>query len=561
MSQALSDAGAEAEDETFEDKINRLMEARKLLPNASYFAFTATPKNKTLEIFGEPDPQADGTVKHHAFHTYSMKQAIQEGFILDVLAHYTPVESYYKLAKTVEDDPEFDANKARKKLRRFVEGHDHAIRLKAEIMVDHFHDQVLAQNKIGGQARAMVVTNGIERAVQYYHAFNAYLKERKSKCEAIVAFSGEHEFGGQKVSEASLNGFPSGKIAEKLKEEPYRFLICADKFQTGYDEPLLHTMYVDKTLSGIKAVQTLSRLNRAHPKKHDVFVLDFLNDIDTIRDSFAPFYRATVLADETDPNKLHDLQADLDGAQVYSEEQINQFVRLYLGGADREQLDPILDACVAVYMSDLDEDGQVDFKGKAKGFVRTYGFLSSVLPYTNAAWEKRSIFLNFLVSRLPSPKEEDLSKGILDAIDMDSYRAEKKAVQKILLADEDAEIESVPVSGVGYRPEPELDRLSNILKVFNDHFGDIPWEDADRVRKLITETIPARVAEDSAYKNAQENSDKQNARIEHDAALVRVMTSVMKDDTELFKQFVDNKSFKRWMTDTVFGLTFGGTNP
>ena len=411
MAQALSDAGQGSEEETYEDQINRLMESRKLLPNASYFAFTATPKNKTLEIFGEPDPQADGTVKHHAFDSYTMKQAIQEGFILDVLEHYTPVTSYYKLAKTVPDDPEFDTRKARKKLRRYVEGHDHAIRLKAEIMVDHFHEQVLAQNKIGGEARAMVVTNGIERAIQYFHAIRDYLKERKSRYQAIVAFSGEPEFGGAKVSEASLNGFPSGRIADKIQEDPYRFLVCADKFQTGYDEPLLHTMYVDKTLSSIKAVQTLSRLNRAHPRKHDVFVLDFLNDSDTIREAFVDFYRATILADETDPNKLHDLQAALDGAQVYSVEQVDEFVERYLGGADRDQLDPILDACVAIYLKDLDEDGQVAFKGNAKGFVRTYGFLSSVLPYTNPAWEKRSIFLNFLVSKLPPPRDEDLSKA------------------------------------------------------------------------------------------------------------------------------------------------------
>ena len=556
MAQALSQAGEEGEEETYEDQINRLMESRKLLPNASYFAFTATPKNKTLELFGDPDPQADGTVKHDAFHTYTMKQAIQEGFILDVLAHYTPVASYYKLAKTVADDPQFDTKKAQKKLRRFVEGHDHAIRLKAEIMVDHFHEQVLAQNKIGGVARAMVVTNGIERAIQYFHAIREYLKERKSPYQAIVAFSGEPEFNGAKVSEASLNSFPSGKIADKIQEDPYRFLVCADKFQTGYDEPLLHTMYVDKTLSGIKAVQTLSRLNRAHPKKHDVFVLDFLNDADTIRESFADFYRATILADETNPNKLHDLQADLDDAQVYSSEQIDDFVERYLGGAERDQLDPILDACVAIYLRDLDEDGQLDFKGKAKGFVRTYGFLSAVLPYTNAAWEKRSIFLNFLVSKLPSPQEEDLSKGILDAIDMDSYRVEKQAMQQISLPDEDAEIEPVPTSGGGHLPEPELERLSNILSDFNDLFGDIDWDDADRVRQLITETIPSRVAEDTAFKNAQQNSDRENARIEHDKALLRVMTSVMKDDTELFKQFMDNQGFKRWLTDTVFGLAY-----
>ena len=556
MAQALSEAGAEGEEETFEDQINRLMESHKLLPNASYFAFTATPKNKTLEIFGEPEAQSDGLVKHRAFHSYTMKQAIQEGFILDVLAHYTPVMSYYKLAKTIEDDPEFDVNKAQKKLRRYVEGHDHAIRLKAEIMVDHFHEQVLAKNKIGGQARAMVVTNGIERAIQYYHAIRDYLTERKSQYQAIVAFSGEHAFGDAKVSEASLNGFPSGRIAERIQEDPYRFLVCADKFQTGYDEPLLHTMYVDKTLSGIKAVQTLSRLNRAHPKKGDVFVLDFFNDAGTIGDAFADFYRATILSDETDPNKLHDLQADLDGAQIYTPEQIDDFVQRYLGGAEREQLDPILDTCAAIYLRDLDEDGQVDFKGKAKGFVRTYAFLSCVLPYTNAAWEIRSIFLNFLIAKLPSPKEEDLSKGILDAIDMDSYRVEKRAVQKIMLSDEDAEVDPVPPAGAGHKADPEMDRLSSIIREFNGLFGGIQWEDADRVAQLITETIPARVAADTAFRNAQQNSDRENARIEHDKALLHVMTSMMKDDNQLFKQFMDDGGFKRWMTDRVFGLAY-----
>ena len=433
VAMALSTAGAEEDDETLEDQINRLMEAKKLLPNASYFAFTATPKNKTLEIFGEPMPQADGTVKHRPFHSYTMKQAIQEGFILDVLEHYTPVESYYKLVKKVEGDPEFDTKRAKKKLRRYVESHDHAIRLKAEIMVDHFHEQVLALNKIGGEARAMVVTTGIERAIQYFHAIRDYLTERKSRYRAIVAFSGEHDYGGAKVTEASLNGFPSSQIVDKIQEDPYRFLICADKFQTGYDEPLLHTMYVDKILSGIKAVQTLSRLNRAHPKKHDVFVLDFMNDSDTIQRAFADYYRTTVLAEETDPNKLHDLKATLDGYQVYEVAQIGEFVALYLGGADRDRLDPILDACVAVYKEQLDEDGQVDFKGKAKAFLRAYGFLSSILPYTNAEWEKLSIFLSFLVSKLPAPVEGDLSKGILEAIDMDSYRVEKKAAAKIQL--------------------------------------------------------------------------------------------------------------------------------
>ena len=568
MSQALSEAGAkgrqgegngelgEGEEESYEDQINRLMESRKLLRNASYFAFTATPKNKTLEIFGDPERQPDGSIKHHAFHSYTMKQAIDEGFILDVLGHYTPVASYYRLSKRVEEDPKFDVKKAQQKLRRYVEGHEYAIHLKAEIMVDHFLDQVLAQNKIGGEARAMVVTNGVKRAIQYFHAIRSYLKQRKSRYQAIVAFSGEHRFGGVKVSEASLNGFPASKIAEKIREDPYRFLVCADKFQTGYDEPLLHTMHVDKTLSGIKAVQTLSRLNRAHPEKHDTFVLDFLNDSETIRDSFASFYRTTILSDETDPDKLHDLQADLDRFQVYSPEQVDDFVERFLKGLERDQLDPILDACVDIYKRNLDEAEQVEFKGKAKGFVRSYRFLSSLLPYSNADWEKRSIFLSFLVSKLPAPKEEDLSKGILEAIDMESYRVEKRAMQRIILADEVTEIGPVPTGEGGHPPEPELDRLSNIIRTFNEQFGDISWEDRDRVQQLITETIPARVAEDTAFRNARQNSDKENTRIEHDQALQRVMVALMKDDTELFKRFTDDEGFKRWLTDTVFGIAY-----
>jgi len=557
MAKALSANGSGGDDdETLEDVINRLIEAKKLLSNASYFAFTATPKNKTLEIFGEPDAQPDGTIQHRPFHSYTMKQAIQERFILDVLKNYTPVNSYYKLIKKVESDPEFDTRRARKKLRRYVEGHEHAIRLKAEIIVDHFHEQVLARNLVGGQARAMVVTTGIERAIQYYHAIRDYLLERRSPWKAIVAFSGEHEYGGVKVSEASLNGFPSNKIADEVRNDPYRFLVCADKFQTGYDEPLLQSMYVDKLLSGIKAVQTLSRLNRAHPQKHDVFVLDFMNDAETIRKAFEPYYRTTILSEETDPNKLHDLKSDLDGYEVYTATQIDEFVQLYLGGADRDKLDPVLDACVAVYKEQLDEDGQVDFKGKAKAFLRTYSFLGAILPYTNVEWEKLSIFINFLVPKLPAPIEEDLSKGILAAIDMDSYRVETQAALKIQLPDEDGEIASVPTSGGGYASEPELDKLSNILKTFNEQFGNIKWTNADHVHKLITEAIPARVASDVAYQNAQKNSDKQNARIEHDKALARVMTAVLKDDTELFKQFMDNESFKRWLTDTVFNLTY-----
>jgi type I restriction enzyme R subunit len=555
LNEALAEGGGEGEEEEPEDRINRIMEARKMLPNASYFAFTATPKNKTLEIFGEPFDE-DGVRKRRPFHNYTMKQAIQEGFILDVLENYTPVRSYYKLMSTVEGDPEFDVRKAGKKLRRYVESNDHAVRLKAEIMVDHFHDNVLGLRKIGGQARAMVVSGGIERAIQYFHAIQAYLHERKSPYRAIVAFSGEHDYKGTTVTESSLNGFSSDKIVEEIRKDPYRLLVCADKFQTGYDEPLMHSMYVDKRLSGIKAVQTLSRLNRADPQKHDVFILDFINDAETIRLAFSDYYRTTVLSEEADPNKLHDLRADLDGAQIYGQADVDAFAELYLDGAPREQLDPVLDACVAVYSEELDEDGQVEFKGNAKAFTRSYAFLASILSYSNASWEKLSIFLTFLLPKLPAPREDDLARGILEMIDMDSYRAEKQAAMRITLADEDAEIDAVSTSGGGYSPESELDRLSNILRRFNDQFGNIEWTDADRVQRLITEEIPTKVAADRAYRNAKQNNDRQNARIEHDKALGRVMNALLEDDTELFRQFSDNDSFKRWLTDSIFDATY-----
>jgi type I restriction enzyme R subunit len=549
-----ADTSADDDAESTEEAINRLIESRKMLSNASYFAFTATPKNKTLEIFGEPEPGPEGTVKHRPFHSYTMKQAIQERFILDVLADYVPVESYYKLVKTVEDDPEFDVSRASKKLRTFVEGNDHAIGVKAEIIVDHFHSQIVARHKIGGKARAMVVTSSIRRAITYYEKISELLDKRKSPYRAIVAFS-DFDLDGQKVTESMYNGFPGKDIPDRIQEDPYRLLICADKFQTGYDEPLLHTMYVDKPLSGVKAVQTLSRLNRAHPEKHDVCVLDFANDSATIEAAFADYYRTTVLADETDPNKLHDLVAVLTKSGVYTSEHVETFVTRYLAGVERDQLDPLLDACAAEYL-ERDEDDQVTFKGSAKAFVRTYAFLSAILPYSNPWWEKLSIFLDFLIPKLPAPIEDDPTAGILETIDMESYRAEKRQAMKIALPDEDAEILPVPTSSASGQAELDLERLSDILKSFNERFGNIDWQNADLVHQRITVDIPEKVAADEAYRNAQANNDPENARVEHDKALMRVMVSLMKDETELFKQFMDNPGFKTWLTDTIFNATY-----
>lgn len=558
MQTALSEVASnedEYDEMSIQDKINQIMQSRKMLSNADYFAFTATPKNKTLEIFGETQKEGE-QVMHLPFHSYTMKQAIEEGFILDVLTNYTPIMSFYKLTKIVGDDPQYDVKKAQKKLRRYVEGHEYAIRKKAEIMIDHFHESVVGGGKIGGKARAMVITNGIMLAIEYYHAFCEYLKEAKYPYKALVAFSGEHEYGGQKVTESSLNGFPSNQIAHTFREDPYRFLIVADKFQTGYDEPLLHTMYVDKTLEGIKAVQTLSRLNRAHPKKHDTFVLDFINNTETIKVAFQDYYRSTILSDETDPNKVHDLKTALDAYQVYGPDDVNLLVEFFLTNQPRERLDPILDACVAVYKADLDEDKQVDFKGKAKAFVRTYNYLSPLLPYNIQDWEKLSIFLTFLIPKLPAPKDDDLSQGILEAIDMDSYRVEKLAPQRIKLENENGTIDPFSTTGGGGKPEAELDLLSNILKQFNDLFGNVAWSDADKIRQLITVEIPEQLRKNAAYQNAILHSDRQNARIEHNKALQEILLAYLKDHTQLYGQYSDNPSFQKWLQETMFGVTY-----
>ena len=445
MHMALSGTNSdddEIKDESVEDIINKLIVSRKMLSNASYFAFTATPKNKTLELFGERYLEG-GEVYFRPPEelTYTTKQAIQEGFILDVIANYTSVDSFYHVAKTVEDDPDFDKVKALKKIRHYVESHDKAIRKKAEIMVDHFMAQVVGKQKIGGKARAMIVCNGIARAIDYHREVSDYLNTLKLPFKAIVAYSGDFEINGEKKSEADLNDFPSKDIPSKLKQDPYRFLIVANKFVTGFDEPLLHTMYVDKPLAGVLAVQTLSRLNRAHPQKRDTFVLDFADNAEAVRTAFQDYYRTTVQAGETDPNRLHDLKSDLDVKQVYSWQQVEDLVALYVTGADRDKLDPILDACVVEYIDNLNEDDQVEFKGKAKAFVRSYGFLSAILTYGHPAWEKLTIFLNFLIPKLPAPKEEDLSKGVLEGIDMDSYRVEAQASLKMSMDDADAFIE------------------------------------------------------------------------------------------------------------------------
>jgi type I restriction enzyme R subunit len=458
--------------------------------------------------------------------------------------------------KTIEDDPMFDKKRAQKKLRAFVEGKPEVIAKKAEIMVEHFHEQVIAKKKINGQARAMIVTASIARCIEYYFAINKCLKDRRSPYKTIIAFSGDHKYNGQEpaLTSAALNGFSDAKIPKEFKKDPYRILVVADMFQTGFDEPFLQTMYVDKPLYDIAAVQTLSRLNRAYPGKDEVYVLDFANKTSVIEEAFSKFYRTTILSDETDPNKLYDLISLMENYQVYEDDNVNYLVDQFLSGAERDRLDPVLDACVAVY-NQLETEDQIEFKSAAKSFVRTYGFLGAILPYGNVEWEKLSIFLNFLIPKLPSPRDDDYSEGILSTIDLDSYRNEAQQAISIKLEDEDAEIAPIPAGKIGYIIEPEMDLLSKIIMNFNDMFGNIEWKDADNVQRQILE-IPSMVSMDEKYQNAMKNSDEQEARTESERALQKVIFSIMSDNMELFKQFQDNPSFRKWLSDLVFNLTY-----
>ena len=555
------------DDDDFEDKINTIIEGKKMAQNASYFAFTATPKNKTLEMFGEiitdengnPILNEDGTKKAKPHDVYTMKQAIEEKFILDVLKYYTPYQSYYHLIKTVSDDPLFDKKKANKILRSYVESDPHAIEEKAGIIVEHFYNNV--RMKIKGKARAMVVTHQIQRAIEYYFAIKKELEERKSQYKPMIAFSGEVRYNGETYTEAKINGFPSAKIEKEFRKDPYRILVVADKFQTGYDEPLLQTMYVDKKLFDIKAVQTLSRLNRCAPYKTDTFVLDFINNPADIQKSFERYYKTTVLSGETDANKLNDLIDNMEPMQVYSDDDVNTFVELYLNNADREQLDPIIDRCVELF-KDLEYDDKVEFKKSAKSFVRTYNFLSSILPYGSPDWEKLSIFLTLLVPKLPKVGgENDDYKKIIESVDLDSYRVVAQQTMSISLANEDAEVKPVPVQTDIGIPVPELDTLTHILESFHDVWGNCDWTDEDKIKKQIQE-IAEEVKKDERYQNAMQFSDIQNARDESERATWEAILRNMSSGMELYTAYQGdtrsrrNQSFRDWLLDLIFNATY-----
>lgn len=531
---------------TGEDLIRVLVKSRKLLPNASYFAFTATPKNKTLELFGVPYPEGVKT-KFRAFHLYSMKQAIEEGFIMDVLQNYTTYQSYYALLKKIEDDPEYDKKKAQKKLKHFVESHEHAIKKKTALIASHFIDEVIKKRKIGGLAKAMLVTSSRANAVKYKKAFDDYLLKINSPYKAIVAFSGEID--GQ--TEANFNGFSSANIPTEFEKNENRFLIVANKFQTGFDQPLLHTMYVDKKLGGVNAVQTLSRLNRSHPLKKETFVLDFANSSEEIAKAFEPYFESTILGEATDPNKLFDLQDALDNFQVYRREQVVEFSEKILANVLVDQLHAILDSCSEIFRNDLIEEQQADFRAKVKSYIRLYIFLSQIVPFENPYLERLYIFLNQLQNKIGSDTPIDLAKGILDNIDMDSYRLQLESTIDIFL-DPAEELKPIPTDMRGGSSETEMERLSNILQTFNDRYGTL-FEDADKVRQMA-ENIANDVAKNQELITSLKFSDEQNARITSDKIVGEELLKYITTNFDLYKLYSDNNEFKENFSAMMFGV-------
>lgn len=549
MNIALSGNAGE-DDMDLEDRLNQIIEGRKMVKNANYYAFTATPKNKTLQMFGTPFDQPDGETGYRPFHEYTMKQAIEEGFIMDVLSNYTTYQSFYKIIKAIPEDPEYDKKQAQKKLRAFVECQPETIRQKAAVMVEHFHTMVIDKGKVGGLARAMVVTSSIIRAIEYYYEIQRLLEERKSPYKAIVAFSGAKEYGGKVVTESDVNGFPSKDIEQNMERDPYRILVVADKFQTGYDQPLLHTMYVDKILTDVKAVQTLSRLNRCHPKKRDTFVLDFANDIETIQNAFQRFYKTTILSKETDPNKLNDLILQIEEANIYTEDDVRSLNQLFWNGEEREKLDPIINQSVERFKL-LEENIQIKCKSAIKAFLRTYPFIAAVMPYKSQEWEMLNTYFMLLIHKLPILKGEDFTEGLIQAVDFDQYRLIKGEENHIELDNTDSEIAPIPVGQAKGKGQIELAKLSDIL----DEFNGINWLNIDKAKEQLEE-LPERLKSDEAFVNAARNSNRETAMEQSSASIMMIVAQMLNENTEFCRNYLDNPDFMNFINQRVFAEAY-----
>lgn len=545
--------GKSDEDETedAQELILEAMRSRKMRGNASYLAFTATPKNSTLEKFGQQ--QEDGSFK--PFHLYSMKQAIEEGFILDVIANYTTYKSYYEIQKSIEDNPLFDTKSAQKRLRAYVEQESHTIKIKAEIMLDHFVTNIVNTKKLKGKAKGMVITQNIETAIRYYQAISGLLKQRDNPFKILIAFSGKKEVDGIEYTEADINGFGENETRDQFDRESYRLLVVANKYLTGFDQPKLAAMYVDKKLQGVLAVQALSRLNRSAPslqkRTEDLFVLDFFNSVDDIKTAFDPFYTATSLSQATDVNVLHDLKDTLDAVGVYEIHEVELFNELYFTNATADQLSPIIDTAAARFNQELslEDDEKADFKIKAKQFVKIYGQMASIMPYQVIDWEKLFWLLKFLIPKLIiKDKQKDQLDELLNTVDLTSYGLERvKLGHKVGLDETASELDPTNPNPRGAHGESEADALDEIIRTFNEKWFQ-GWAATPEEQKVkfvsIADSIRSHPDFETKYQN---NPDHHHRNLAFDKIFEDVMLKQRRNEIELYKLLAQDAAFKAAM--------------
>jgi len=539
-----------------QDKILKAMRGRKMKGNASYLAFTATPKAITLEKFGVKSD--DGTFK--PFHLYSMKQAIEEGFILDVLSNYTTYKSYYEIIKSVEENPEFDVNKAQKKLRNRVENDKMTIKTKAEVMVGHFIENIFNKKKLKGKAKGMVVTQSIEATIRYYLSIKEILEAKGNPFKILIAFSGKKIVDGIEYSEADLNGISDSKTKDEFDKDEYKLLVVANKYLTGFDQPKLCTMYVDKKLQGVLAVQALSRLNRSAnkygKKTEDIFVLDFFNSISEIKSSFDPFYTSTTLSEATDVNVLHELKDTMDDTGVYEWCEVEEFVEKYFEGVDGEQLSPIIDIAADRFNKEfeLEDEEKADFKIKAKQFVKIYGQMASILPYEMIVWEKLFWFLKFLIPKLIVINKGDLLiDELLESVDLSTYGLERIKLNQIIeLDDSKSELDPQNPNPRGAHGEnEEKDLLDEIIKTFNERWFH-GWESTPEEQKVKFVKIHKDVKDHPDFEGkVKNNKDIQNRDLALNKILQDVMSKQRRKEMELYKLFIKDDSFKQSFIDSM----------
>jgi type I restriction enzyme R subunit len=555
MGKKSLDENEDNEDIDIQDMVLEIIKSRKMKGNASYLAFTATPKNTTLEKFGTL--QNDGSFK--PFHLYSMKQAIEEGFILDVLSNYTTYKSYYEISKSIEDNPLFDTKKAQKKLRSFVEKDPSTIATKAQIMLEHFINSVVRTKKLKSKAKGMIVTSNIETAILYHQAIVKKLEKLGNSFKAVIAFSGKKEVKGIEYTEDSINNFASKDIAEKFDSDEYRLLVVANKFLTGFDQPKLCAMYVDKKLQGVLAVQALSRLNRSAPKygkkTEDLFILDFYNKVEDIKDSFDPFYTSTTLSKATDVNVLHELKDNLDDIGVYEQSEVDEFFEKYFKGVDASKLSIIIDKAANRFNSELelDENEKPDYKIKAKQFVKIYSQMSSIMPYEIIAWEKLFWFLKFLIPKLIiKDKDEDALDELLNSVDLSTYGLERvKLSANIALDDSETEIEPQNSNPRGaYSSEEEKDPLDIIIESFNQKWFH-GWEATPEEQRVKFIDLIQKIETHSDYKSKYEqNKDSHTRRLALEKMVSEIMNRERRKELELYKLFAGDEAFRAGMLNS-----------